>query len=486
MTIIDNGVDLPGFFIPKTSFVADPWLANTVEIEYGVVDLANPTHDPNRMTLHVPTETTVLSIGAPSPTWKTDQGIVGYSDNHVHFETKVNDKTVVSLGSPATTAGIRGHGGHAPVSTEGYSMVTTQNAWHESNGQHYLLSHEEDISIRTLGAGKRAVVQADQGFVDVNGGEEVTLSAAGVAVGAAEGVGFEPVPYDGHFSGKPPKSAWAKYSKLGMDMIGAVFSAHDLGLKAHKTYKKGFPKKWSEREFLFFDTVKWLGDAAKFAMSVNKIKKVFADAPTPPGCIKIGAEKHVTAVAGADVSFSGLMGASLASTGATSIAAGLMATLKGTLFAGVGSVLTSIKAQKKLEVASTWGDVAFSAKQNVEFTADEHFVAAAVGDAQINGKKHLLFGGEKRTFIGAEPGWGALFDDKGVAFGKAAGLATLTSATIEATQSIRIDPDKIEVVGTDGAFTLSNDLALFEAPGIRLDAKQKNVTFNGSSAKLAP
>lgn len=486
MTIIDDGINLPWLFVPPTSFVADPGLASSVEMEYGPIDLHHPTHDPNRVTLHVPTESTVLSLGAASPTWKTDLGIVGYTDNHVHFETKAHDQTVVSLGSSATTSPTLGLGGTPPVSSEGYAMITTMNAWHESNGQHYLVSHEGDISIRTTGPEKRAVVQADHGFVDVNGGEEVTLSAEGVAIGAASGIAFEAVPYDGHFSGKSPTSAWAKYTKVGVDMISAVYSAHDLALKAHKTYKKGFPKKWTEREFLFFDTVKWIGDAIKFKISVGKIKKVFAQAPSPPGCVKLSGEKHVLGVAGADVSFTGTRGASLASALAVSVGAGLMATLKGTLFAGVGGVFTSIKGQKKLEASSTWGDVSFSAKKNVEFTADEHLVAGTEGVAQINGKKELLFGGATRAFIGAEPGWGVLFDDKGVAFGKASGVSTLPTATIEKTQCVRIDPDKIEIVGTDGAVTLSNDLALFEAPGIQLNAKAKKVTLNGRQPKLAP
>lgn len=484
MTIIEDGIDLPFLVVPKTSFVADPALADTVEIEYGKITPAHPTHDPDRYTVHVPTDKAVLSLGAASPKWKTDAGIVGYTDSHIHFETKKNDKTIVSLGGPAKTSAITGHGGDPPVSTEGYSMITAERAWHESEGQHYLFSHEGDISIRTMGGGKRAVVQADAGFVDLNGGEEVNLAGGGVAIGAASKITIEKPVYDGAFAGKAPSSAAAKYAKVGMDMIGAVFSAHDLGLKAYKTIKKIVKGEQSYNEYFYTDVVKWGGDAYKFYKSVDKIKKVFQNAPSPPGCVKIGAEKDVGGLAGHDVFLAGASGASLASTVSTSVSGGLMATLKGTLFAGVGGILTSIKAQKKLEVSSTWGDVVFSGKKNVEFTAEEELVAGTEGDAQVSGKKHLLFGGGKRAWIGAEPGWGALFDDKGVAFGKASGTGEMKSATIEASPAIRIDDDKIEIVGTSGAVTLSNDLCLVEAPGVRFDAKQKNVTFNGSMAKL--
>jgi hypothetical protein len=200
--------------------------------------------------------------------------------------------------------------------------------------------------------------------------------------------------------------------------------------------------------------------------------------------VKIAAEQDVGGLAGNDVFLAGASGASLASIGSASVAGGLMATLKGTLFAGVGGTLTSIKAQKKLEVSSTWGDVVFSGKKNVELTADEELVAGAEGVAQVSGKKQLLFGGGKRAWIGAEPGWGALFDDKGVAFGKASGAGEMKTATIESSPAIRIDDDKIEIAGTCGAVTLTNDMCLVEAPGIRFDAKQKKVTFNGSMAKL--
>jgi hypothetical protein len=363
-------------------------------------------------------------------------------------------------------------------------MITAERAWHESSGQHYLFSHEGDISMRTMGGGKRAVVQADHGFVDLNGGEEVNVSGGGVAIGAASNIHMEDVAYDGHFGGKAPSSAMAKSTKMVMDMISAVFSAHDLGLKAYKTAKKYKAGELAANEYLYVDVVKWIGDAVKFGISVNKIKKVVAKAPSPPGCVKLGAEKDIGGVAGGDVSFTGVTGASMASAVSASVAATLMATLKGTLFAGVGGVFTSIKAQKKLEVASTWGDVVFSAKKNVEFTAEEEFVAGAENDAQVTGKTQLLFGAGKRAWIGAEPGWGALFDESGVAFGKAKGAADMKTASIEASPAIRIDTSKIEIAGKSGAVTLSDDLFLVEAPEILFEAKQKNVTFNSNAAIL--
>ncbi|APR77232.1 Hypothetical protein A7982_02579 [Minicystis rosea] len=484
MTIIEDGIDLPFLHVPATTFVADPALADTVEIEYDAVRLAKPTHDPNRYTVHVPTDKAVLSLGAASPTWKTDAGIVGYTNTHIHFETKAHDKTIVSLGGPATTSAIKGHGGKPPVSTEGYSMITAESAWHEATGQHYLFSHEGDISLRTKGGEKRAVVQADHGYVDLNGGEEVNIAGGSVAIGAASTLHFPDVLSGGNFSGSAPSAAMAKKVKPYIDLISAALSVHDLGLKAHKTAKKYKAGELKANEYLFVDVIKWAGDSIKFGKSVVKIKKAFAKAPSPPGCVKIGAEKDVGALAGKDVSLTGASGASMASALSASVSAVLTATMKGALFAGVGSTFTSIKAQKKLEVGSTWGDVVFSAKKNIELSSVQEVVAGAANDAQVTGKKHLLVGGGKRAWIGAEPGWGALFDDKGVAFGQATGAADMKTAAIAASPAIRIDDDKIEIAGTSGAVTLSNDLCLVEAPGIRFDAKQKNVIFNSQKAQI--
>jgi hypothetical protein len=483
MTIGDGNL-LSGLNLPGMSFVTDPGLASVVEVDYESVALHQSTTDPNRVTIHVPTEKTVLSLGAASDRWKTDIGITGYTDNHVHFETKVNDKTIVSLGGPATTAAITGHDPKVPTKSEGYAMVTEQNAWHESDGQHYLLSRTKDISMLTLGAEKRTVVQADAGYVDVNGGQEVNLSGGGVAIGAAAKFPIEDVLYEKNFHGDSPTSVSATVASAGMDTISAVFSAHDLGLSAVKTAKSQKAGTLEKNEFFWADVVKWALDSVSFGISVGKLKDTYASASSPPGCVKLSAEQHVVGLAGKGASFSGLRGASLASTIVASVSAGMTASMKGTLFAGVSSVLTTLRGQKKLEVSSTYGDIAISAKTNVELTSNDEFIAASEDDVQVTGKKHLLFGAGKHAFIGAEPGWGAVFNEEGIAFGKASGLGKLKSAKIESSPAICIDSGKIEIVRESAAVTLSDDMFLIEAPAIHFDSKAKNVTFNGGSAIL--
>src|SRR6185312_8553791 len=82
------------------SYVIDPALASVVEEERQAVANSSPTSGPNRFTLHVPTEKTVVSLGALAPTWQTDMGITGYTDSHIDFEVKAEGapQTIVSLG----------------------------------------------------------------------------------------------------------------------------------------------------------------------------------------------------------------------------------------------------------------------------------------------------------------------------------------------------------------------------------------------------
>src|SRR3954454_1943619 len=69
--------------------------------------VAPVTQDPDRYTIFVPSEKTTLSLGQKSsvkPEHINDVGITGRSENHIHFEVNKTNKTVVTLGGPATSA----------------------------------------------------------------------------------------------------------------------------------------------------------------------------------------------------------------------------------------------------------------------------------------------------------------------------------------------------------------------------------------------
>jgi hypothetical protein len=198
--------------------------------------------------------------------------------------------------------------------------------------------------------------------------------------------------------------------------------------------------------------------------------------------VKLSAVKDLVGLAGGDVSLFGVKGASFGSAVAASIAGGLSASMKGLLFAGVGSVLTTLKGVKKIEMASDHGKAVFSAKKTLEASAHDSFLASGDDCAQVSSEKDLLLGGKRRAWIGtpAGGGWGALFIKSGVAIGKATRATNMERVTMAQAPVIRIDDDKIEIKNEGTCATLSNSKFVVEAPGIRIDARKKNVRFNNS------
>jgi hypothetical protein len=483
--IIDEDPILPSLSPLPTSYVADPVFATTVEIERDLVPAAGPTSGPNRYTLHVPTEVTRLSLGALSGKWNTDKGITGYTDGHVHFETKELSKTVVSLGGPATTSSIKGYGDAAPVSTHGYSMVTAENAWHDAQKQHYLISRQDDITLRTKGAAKRAVIQAEHGFVDINGGTAVNIAALGVTIGAQEGIHFEDVKYAGHYAGHAPHSMAAKSRKNAMNWVAAATAAHDLGLKAKKTRDKYKAGELEPTVDTFADGAKWLADLAKFGLTVAKLYKYYFSESSKEGCIKIDAEKDFGGSAGGEVAFFGITGASLGSTIWTSVSGGVVASLKGTLFAGVGSLYTSLKGYKSIEMGSDWGDTVVNAAKEVEVAADT-ILAGGERFAQVSSKKEVYLGGGTKAFVGtpAGDGWGLLMDAAGVKIGKATGADTMSSATIADDRSIHIHKDGFKLTSGSTAMEHTRKGTTTKAADIKLHAKDADVCVNGKKVLI--
>ena len=488
MTVHENEHDvaLPSLVVPASSFVADPVHSDPVDVGYDRVDVAAPTHDADRHTIHVPSEETVLSLGAASPRWKTDIGITGYTNAHVHFETKTGDhKTIVSLGESAHTAAIHGFGSLPPSGTEGYAMVTDGHAWHESQGQHYILAQEGDMLAFALGAGRRVVVQADAGGVDLNG-EEVTLSGGSVAIGAASGLAMQLPIYDAAWQPLSVSTTSADNAKLGMDCIGILTAGHDLVLAAAPKVKAVVARKVEMSEYFWADVANWGFSAAQFTINAMALYGTFTKAASPPGCVKISAEKDIVGVAGVDTGLFGSRSAALGGGLFANVGAGLMATLKGTVFAGVSAILSSLKGVKKVEVASTYGDVVVGAAKDVTVLCPAEVALGGEELAQLSSEKAVLIGGATRAWVGAGDGdgFGLLFDASGVAFGKATGTAKMGSASIKSSPAVRVDTGKIEIAGPNGAVTLTDDLCLVEAPKVRLDAKQKNVTINGSQILL--
>ena len=504
MADTDSSDNLPDLVVPKGSYVVDPVLADDLKKGYAIVACANPTHDPDRMTMYVPSEHTVLSLGAPSPAaaWNTDIGITGYSDSHIHFETKKNHKTIVSLGTSAKTAAIHGHDKKVPSKSKGYAMVTDKLAWHQSTGQHYIISQDGDVSIRSKGTGTRAVVQADFGHVDLNDDEEVTLSSTAVGIGAALSFDVQDTTWAKSWQGKSPTFTFTERVSTVVDCFSALNALTDLLITViakERTCKKSGWRELFRGEYAWSDVLSFAGDAWNFKISYAKLLDTLTTVPTPdggppapPGCVKLSAQADIGGLAH-EVGFFGLRSATLGSVVATSVSAGLMATLKSALFCSVGGMLTSLKAAKKVEVVAYGGNVTVGAKKNVELTANEQLKGGSDDLTQVTSENQLVMGGKIGTWVGTNE-WGVRFGkfdkQKGagqdeIAFGKASGTEDITKAKIEPRHSVCIDKDKIKITcAKNGVVELSNDQAFMAGPTVDFKAEGKNASLSGGLFKI--
>jgi uncharacterized protein (DUF2345 family) len=472
-----------------TSFVVDPALADSVEAEYDATVLHGTTNGPNRYTLHVPTEATVLSLGKASPRWDTDTGITGHTESHIHFETKKNDKTVVSLGGPAKTAGIAGHDGTVPGGKlQGYAMVTEVNAWHDAKLQHYLLSQTADISLRTAGGGRRAVVQADAGSVDLNGGVQVNLSGGGVSIAAGERE-VVVVGYGGSWEGNRPHSSAGAAAQIASAVLTTLSALANVFYNKPRT-------KYAEGAFegspaTFLDKAKWAINGALFVAAANKIRALLSTPTSPLACVKLAAPEVVGATAGGDVSIFGVRGASLGSAGWTTVSAAVSASLKGTVFAGVSGMFGSMKGYKKVEIGSDWGDVFVGAETAIEIEAEDNVSIGAKGTAHVASPEgHAVFGGGEKVWLGspAGGGFGVICDDEGLAMGKAhVAEKDMPSTKIEKTPALRIEKDSTIVAEnpyTSMKLDGDNCSIFAKHKPIRFTATSGPVTVNGSKILL--
>jgi len=485
MTVIHEDPSIPPLLANPKSFVVDPIYADTVEMELDLVTVAEPTEGPNRYTVHVPTEKTALSLGAASGRWNTDKGITGHTASHVHFETKAGSRTVVSLGGPATKSTLTGLGDKAPVHSIGYAMVTLQNAWHDAKQQHYLLSRTADVTLRTMGAGKRAVIQAVEGIVDLVGAHEVNLAGGGVAIGAHQDMPFEDVKYGKNWHGVTPHSLAAKRSAQFTTIGAAAIAAHNLTMSAIATRSKFKAGELHPVVDTFADIVEWGIDAAEFYRAKSDIQGLFSAQPAVKDNIKIDAERDFGVSAGGEAAFFGIQGATLVSKVWTSVSAIVSASLKGTLFAGVAAAYTSLKGYKKIEIGCDVGNALFDAGRSVSISAEGSFIGVGKDLAQVSGETNAYFTGAERAWLGvtAGGGWGLQLDALGVMIGKATSAGSMKSAKVAPDRSIKIDKKGFTLKSGLSEVTLTEEAFEVKAKSVNLIATSSELLVVGSRSK---
>lgn len=373
--------------------------------------IAPPTTDPDRHTTYVPTDHTTLSLGQKfnqeDDKHIQDFGITGRTDRHVHFHVAKDNKTIVSLGGPATSVQIDSHDPKVPKESIGYSMVTDDDAWHDAKGQHYLVSRTKDVVARAAGeaAAATALVQSDKGVVTLAAGQTVAIGGQGAVrlLGhTAAPIEAEPK-YDTKVERKVETDVNDRFQQAGQASAGFLKELHDLLKDKVQNQKKA--GKWKEPAW---EDV----GAAEVDDVLGKLKALYEALqnllkPETTGSIDLVAEKQVSAHAD-QIALHGASGASVSSA-ATAQVSGDTAALAGKTNAVVWSgTHSSLKSGTDVSIEAEAGKVTLQAKEDVQLLSETKGVLVQGNtDVQLNAKDGSAFvHGTTAAYVGAGGGAG--------------------------------------------------------------------------------
>lgn len=487
-------IDLDDMAANITPTVIDPTIPNVESDDPSRPATASPTTGPHRFTVVVPnkggnSENSILNVGQGGPSTRIqDTGITGMTKTHIHWHTKDAPQTMVLLGGPTAHHGWAGpNGADNPKASSGYMVVTEGKAWQESRGHQYLLSKDGDAVLRSAAAGKRVVIQADGGEVDLIAKTNLYVVSPGISIIAPAAVTPETGNnYDGKWEGKQPKADGAKPSKNVITVMAAAVSAHDIVRKFAKSFKKNDEGKTKFSMGAWYDHVKWGADAVKFGLTVPKIIGMFSSPEPKPGCVKINGEADVGILAGGEVSAFGTMGFSAGAAMWTSVSAGLSASFKALVFTGVGGAITSLKGYKKIEVGSDYGEVIIKAAKDLNVTAEKNAMIGAKKTAQLTSEGKTLVSAISKVVVGAGDGagFGAVAQTNRIMIGKLDKSDTIDAKGNEKALIVVRD-DSLRCVLKQSRLQLDEGEALLRAQAIKLSAESGgNVTVNGAKILL--
>ena len=381
-----------------------------MDLGYDPPPAAAPTHDPNRYTLHVPTDRAVLSLGKASSAWINDTGITAKTDTHIHWHTA--DKpapTMVLLGGPSTTAfeGYRDNAcGSNTGSNHGFMAVTAGHAFIDAKEQFFVTAREKDLILRAV-AEKFAVVQSDKGCAEVNAKESVTVhGGSGVAISASD---FAPhtmnymqeLGREGQ-EHSPPVRRQASHEgsrRLAGRRRPDRWLYEDVA-GSRKSGEKGFAAQpaWGQ--------VKYIVDALKAIATVKRFLS-----RNDPGQVKISAASDASMAGGRAASIYGLQSASVTSLISATLI-GMTAGVKGFAYASLfGGLDASVKAYGTASLVSDRGQVKVSSKSKTQVVSKDGSVQVtalgAAGDVQLNSNNgNAYVHGLQMAYLGAGPGAG--------------------------------------------------------------------------------
>ncbi len=379
-----------------------------------------PTGVPNRQTTFVPSENTTFSLGQKCPTRINDVGITGRTDNHVHFHVQTANKTVVSMGGPATEVVIDAFDPKAPSKTNGYAMVTDQVAYHDSKLQHYMVSREGDVVIRA--ATKDAMLQSDTKTVHVTAGHAVEMAATGVVkITAHPGVAPEDKKWNNLLENTVGAFTGNAYVKKGVSALDAARAAFAVVVASKKMLKEGKDGKTGWQSADAWDRAKFIVDATKLVSTMGRLASdTFAD---PTGKVTINGEDYTSITGGVAASMYGGMSASVSSLVSSALVGGT-ASVTGFAFASLwGGAEASIKSFRKTVVGADYGKIDIKALKSIGMASETANVKiTGKTNVQVNSSKDVYLHGEKQVYLGSGggSGYGLKAKPKSIEVGKIA------------------------------------------------------------------
>jgi hypothetical protein len=462
--------------------IVDPDLSSEYMESAGAPEISEATKDANRYTMYVPYDHTTLSLGNKSTGWINDVGITGRTDNHMHFFVRgvndVTDNTVVSLGSPATSVSIdEFEAGTVSEMAHGYTMITTGDAWHESQGKHYIVSRAGEVTLRTAGPEMGALVQSDTGTVSVLAGGGITIGTSGdITIGAWPQATIPDSRFssmwqldktDGWATAKFYASKTATY--IGLTVVTAV-AAKGLVTFFAPAAPEPIPgvSVWAPSPW--FGRLAWAKDALLTAATIGQALIDWEGTAgsgrlgLAKGNVSVQSEKYSGMYSGVASTIYGHVGTYLFSSGTSDMIGVISTSMSGVGWASVwGGISASIGALGNTSVVAEYGGAEIRGKKGVT-------VDATVGGAAVRGNAFAQMSsvigpasvhGATRAYVAAgfPTGFGMVVSPGNMWMGQVPATVPFTAARANPMNSIVIQPMLMMATIGTSKLTLSSTMA---------------------------
>ncbi|HVY45493.1 MAG TPA: hypothetical protein VHB21_06415 [Minicystis sp.] len=435
---------------PRQTFVVDPNLADVAEEAYDLPECSATTEGPNRLTLHVPTDAAVLSMGQGSTRWIKDKGITARTTTHIHLHTKeAANETMVALGGP-TNEGFASFKSVLERST-GYAMVTAHHAYLDAQKQMYLVAREKDVIVRTAGREGKVLVQADNSHVRIGAKEGfITGTSGSVGIYAHPSFHIDDPDYTAAV-GENVKTAfeqsWEQTTVKAISAVQSVTGVVTGLIGLGRTYKKvkGDKKEWI--------SAVW-PELVVLAAEMLELKEKAQKKPEPEGNVLIAAQHQIGLKAEGELVMFGAEEAQMSTTGGAAML-GKMASVKGLILGSVwGGVMASLKATRNVAIGALTGAVEISGKKEVAIESKEVLIGAHEKSVLAADELAAVFG-DAEAYIAAD-GYGLKAKKTELFLGKLNEAKNYKAAEANDTSIIKMQDSIIEVSNNNGYLKLMN------------------------------